>query len=817
MSLRRDLREAWRQWRRTPVITVAALLSLVVGIGASSAIFSLLNGLLLKQLPIRDPQQVVTFRQAQPPTPLNLRVSYPMFTALARDGAGMAGIAAYAYTPFNLSPPGEPVRNGRGLFVSGSYFDLLGVMPIRGRLLTPADDDVRAPSRNVVVSEAFWRGALAGDEKVLGRELTIRHQRFTIVGVIDGRYLGLEVGQAFDIAIPVAASAVVNDRSRLTAANLPWLTVIGRLRAEDSIAGAEARLPAVQARAIAETPLPDSMAAALKKSTWQLLPTVSAVTTTRANYQRPLWILLAITMIVLLVACVNIANLLITRLASRRGELAVRLSLGATRTRIIRQLALEAVVLAIAGTIAGVAFGVVGSRALIWLLSTSRNPVQLDLSIDWRVAMFAAAAGVLTAVAAGVLPAWRTLALDPIDAIKSRAVTVIGGSRRGIATQVLIAAQVAMTFVLVIGGLVFSSSFARLVSEERGFDRGRVLIVDVMAPAGASGLLTPIGPMLQERLRSVPGVADVALSRAAPFGTVRFISYASVTGPQADRKSWPQSTHVVENPVGANYFDVMGIRVIAGRGFSGTADRTDIVIVNDAFTKRFFNGESALGRTIWLGLEQRAYEVAGVVVDTKAQSLRDEPPAIVYTPWNSESVRANYVSLSVRTATTSLSPAAIAKEVEPAAPGTSVDVRSLDVEIADTIAVERATATLAFVFGIAGLLLAAIGLYGVLSRDVHVRMPEIAVRMALGAAPARVRRLVVAQIIATAAVGVVAGILLTLSAARFVRSFLYEVQPSDPSQLITCVAIMLLVTIVSIAAPIRRATRVDPMTVLRSE
>ena len=799
------------------MITVAALLSLTLGIGASTAIFSLLNALLLKTLPVRDPQQIVTFRDDRSPALLNLRISYSMLTALSRDGAGMDGVAAYAAQSVNLAPKGEPVRNARGLFVSGSYFNLLGVPAALGRLFTNTDDDVNAPARVAVVSEAFWRNALGSDPEVIGRSIDIVHQPYTIVGVVDRRFLGLDVGQAFDVALPITAYGPLYNDGRLKMGQAFWLTAIGRLPADQSASAVEARLAPVQQRVIREARMPDVVATTLLKGSWRLLPASTAMAGARVNYQRPLLILLGITLIVLAVACVNIANLLIARMASRRSELAVRLSLGATRGRLVRQLALEAVVLAGAGTAAGVVAGIAGSRALVWLLSTSRNAVQLDLSIDWRVTIFAAAAGAITALVAGMLPAWRSMGLDPIEAIKARAPGVIGGTRRMGASHILIGTQIALTFVLVLGGLVFSNSLARLITQDRGFDRGRVQLVGVRAPTGMSTPLSTLAPSLQERLRAVPGVEEAAFSLAAPFGTVTFVNYVSVTGPQTGRKGWPEETHVVENTISANYFEAMGIRMLAGNGFAGSAARADAVIVNAAFARKFFDGQSPVGRTLWFGPDQHPREIIGVVNDTKGRSLRAEPPPMVYLAWQREAQKSVFVQLTVRSGGVPPSATAMAQAIEQLVPGGSVEVRSLDTEIADTIATERATATLAFVFGILGLLLAAVGLYGVLSREVQMRTPEIAVRMALGAEPRRVRRLVLLRIFVALAAGVAAGIALSVSAEQLVRSLLHEVQPSDATQLALCTAILLGVAIAAAAPPVRRATRVDPMTVLRSE
>ncbi len=811
-----DVREALRQWRRTPGITVAALLSLILGIGASTAIFSLLNALLLKSLPVREPQQIVTFRDDRSPTVLNLRISYPMFTSLARNGAGLEAVAAYAAMPVNLSPIGAPVRNARALFVSGSYFDLLGVGASAGRMLAPADDDPAAPSRHVVVSDAFWRSALGSDPNVIGRQIDIVHRPFTIVGVIDRRYFGLDVGQTFDVAIPATASSAIFGQNYLSTPQLFWLTAIGRMRTGESLAAAEARLKPAQDQAIRDAGMPETIATSLLKSSWRLLPTASVMAGARVSYQRPLLILLGITTIVLLVACVNIANLLTARAVSRRGELAVRLSLGASRAHLIRQLVLEAVTLAAAGTLAGIAAGVAGGRALIWLLSTSRNPIHLDLNIDWRVATFAAGAGAITAIVAAVLPAWRSTSVDPIEAIKARAPGVIGMRRIGVG-HVLIGSQIALTFVLVLGGLVFSTSLVRLMNEDLGFDRGRVLLVGVRGATGSPTPVTALAPALEERLRAVPGVEDAAYSLMAPFGTVDFITYASVTGPQTGRKSWPESFHTRQNQIGPNYFQTMGMRILAGRAFSGAADRADAVIVNPAFARKFFNGEMPLGRTVWIGLEQKSHEVIGVVSDTKVRSLRDEPPPMVYLPWQKDAMRSTYVQLAVRSSRVTPSAAAMAEAIERMVPGAALEVRFLDVEVADTITTERATAMLAFLFALSGLLLAAVGLYGVLSREVHVRRPEIAVRMALGAAPRRVGSLVVFRIVAATVAGLIAGVGLSVAAEQVVRSLLYEVQPSDAGQLVTCIAIIAAVVVAAVAAPVRRATRVDPMTVLRSE
>jgi putative ABC transport system permease protein len=828
-SLRRDLTFAFRLMRQTPMVSLVAMLSLALGIGANVAIFSLVNALMLKTLPIHDPERLAIISQppSEPGRQPGTSFTNPQWEYIRDHQDFFGGVAAQGGTRFNLNAGGE-ARPVAGIFVSGRFFDVLGVTPVAGRTFTPEDDQRKGgPNGPVaVISYGFWQREYGGDRAAIGRVIYLDGHAFTIVGVTPPSFYGIEVGRTFDIAAPLGTEPIIRGaESSLDRRSTWWLRLVARLAPGQSIEQADARLAAFHT-GLREGTMPQDWRPQDQQTyiaqAFKLMPGGNGLSPLRTRYSQPLFVLLAIVALVLLIACANMANLLLAQSTARQRELAIRLSLGASRWQIARQLLLESLLLSAIGSAAGVMLALWGSRALLQLLSTRTSLVTLDLTLDWRVLAFTTLVGVLTGLLFGVAPALRATGLTPALTLRDHSRGVVSGGGRINFGHGLVALQVAVSFVLVLGASLFVRTLVDLTSQEMGFRSDGVLIANVdLRRTPASDKERPaLFQQLRDSVAAAPGVQAAAISVVTPISGSTWNNLITVPGYEA-----PERERISNfNRVTPDYFKVMGTPLLAGRDIANSdrAGAQKVVVVNEAFVKKFFSGQNPLGKTFMLGLPGRPdasnYEIIGVVADAKYVNLRETPPPTMYTAWGQADTASSNAIITMRVsggaegfrrtaleAITSVNKEAV------------VHFKTFDEDINAALIQERLVASLSAFFGALALLLAAIGLYGVMSYSVARRRNEIGIRMALGAAPDKVMRLVLANVALVTVVGLVAGMALAIGTGRFVDTLLFGLVANDMTMLVVAAVTLGAAAALAGYVPARRAARVDPMVALREQ
>ena len=819
-----DLRDAVRTLKATPVVTAVAVLSLALGIGANTAIFSILDSLMLKAVPVRQPYRLAIVGAGAERTSW----TNPIWEEFRARSDIFDGAVAYSTTRFNLAQGGQ-TEFVEGLWASGGYFDLLGVPAILGRTFSAADDRRGGgPDGPVaVISHRFWQRRFGGRADAIGKPLTVERVTFTIVGITPPEFFGLDVGRTFDVAIPLGTEPLIRGReSALDLRTTWWLSVIVRLRAgQDLDAGTQALRaiqPQVREATIPSTYREQDKQAYLRDPLW-LRSAATGESFLRRRYQQPLTAIMVVVALVLLIACANIANLLLARATARRHELSVRVALGASRSRIARQLLAESLLLSGAGAMLGLLFALWGSRLLVRQLSTSTNTVFLSIGLDWRVLGFTAAVAIATAILFGVAPALRATRVQPNDALKEQGRSIAGDHRFGLANTLVIA-QVALSLILIVAAGLFMRTFASLATLDLGFDRDPVLVASI--DAQALQLDPPKRPELYERLRraaaAVPGVARASASAVTPTsGRTWQFGLEAVDGVEIPERDGARGVYV--NIISPAWFDTYGTRMLGGRDFTD-ADRTGaapVAIVNEAFARKFTGGRNPLGARLRQmgGPGRPATEriVVGYVQDAVYRSLRDPVPATMYLPISQQAEPPSYISISIRAANGS--PALLTRSLGAAFGavngGVAITFRPLADQVNAALIQERIVAMLSGFFGGLAVLLAAIGLYGVTSYAVSRRRTEIGIRIALGAAPGGVIGMVLRRVALLVGIGAVAGVAASVWAARFVSTLLFGLQARDPLTLALAVAILATIGVLAGGLPAIRASRIDPAQVLR--
>jgi putative ABC transport system permease protein len=831
-GLGQDFRIAIRSLGATPVVTLVAVLSLALGIGANTAIFSLVNSLVLRTLPVDDPDRLMLITDTA--TKGIVYWSADVWDQIRQRPELFQGTGLWNFARFNLAAAGE-TRLVDGGYASGSFFDTLGVRAALGRTFSIADD---RPGGGVdgpvaVISYAFWQREFAGAPDVVGRRLAIEGIPVSIVGVTPRDYLGVDVGRAVDVIVPLNDEPIIRRRDSALKGGVLGGRIIARLKPDQSAAAATAALRAAQP-AIREATRSKTAGAAAPYARdymtdpFTLVPAATGYSDFRGRYLRPLIMVLVAAGLVLLVACANVANLLLARADARRHELSVRVALGASRWRLMRSLLSESAILALTAGGLGMLIASSGSRLLVGQLSTQTAPVVLDLSPDWRLLTFAIAVAMTTMLLFGVAPAIRASAAAPIDALKARGRGTAGAPRVGLAGG-LVVAQVALSVVLVATAALFIQTFTALVRRDPGFARNDTLVVVVedrhVEPEQRMALLHRV----RDAVRAVPGVAHAALSDLTPVSNLVFDPPVDVSGsgplPARERA-------VYGNVISPGWFTTLGIPLIAGRDLTSD-DRVGtplVAVVNQAFGRKFMNGASPLGHTITLPAVMAApaanvpWQIVGVVADAVYVSLRESPQPTMYLPLeqlDGAYFRRGLRSVSLTVRSNSGSPARLSRSVVAAIAGVSpelaVTVRPLADQVNDSLARERVVATLAGFFGALALLLAGLGLYGVTSYAVSRRRTEIGVRMALGATPGRVVRLMLSRVTWLVGIGALVGGLVSVSAANLVGSLVYGLEPRDPATLAGTILALAAVGACAGWLPARRAARIDPAVALRAE
>jgi predicted permease len=827
--LLRDVKFAFRLMRQTPMVSLVAMLSLALGIGANVAIFSLVNALMLKTLPVYEPERLVILQQPSSDAGRAAGTSFtnPQWEYLRDHQDFLSGMAAQGGARFNLNAGGE-ARHVAGMFVSGRFFDVLGLTPVVGRSFTAEDDQRKGgPAGPVaILGYGFWQREYGGNPQVVGRGIYLDGHAFTIVGVAPPPFYGLEVGRTFDVAVPLGTEPIIRGaESGLDRRSMWWLRIIARLAPGQTIEQAEARLAAIHP-ALRTATMPEQYRVEDQKryieSPFELQSGGTGLSFLRTRYSQPLFVLLGIVALVLLIACANMANLLLAQSAARRRELAVRLSLGASRWQVARQLLLESLLLSFIGSAAGVLLAVWGSRALVQLLSTRTASVTLDLALDWRVLAFTTTVGIVTGLLFGVAPALRATRLTPATALRDHSRGVVSGGARVNVGHGLVALQVAISFVLVLGASLFVRTLVDLTAQEMGFRHDGVLIANIdLRRTGATDKERPaLFEQLRDAVAAAPGVQGAAVSVLTPISNTVWNDLVTVPGYDAPERE--RSANF--NRVTPGYFAVMRTPLLAGRDISAT-DRVGspkVAIVNEAFAKKFLSGQNPLGKTFMIGLPGRPdsgnYEIVGLVADAKYASLREPAPPTMYTAWAQSDTAMSSATMTLRGIGAADSHRATTLDaIQTVTKDAVVNFRAFEEDINAAVIQERLVASLSAFFGILALLLAAIGLYGVMSYSVARRRNEIGIRMALGAAPQKVMRLVLANVALVTAVGLAVGIALAVGTGRFINTLLYGLVVGDLTMVLIAAVTLGGAAALAGYMPARRAARVDPMSALREQ
>jgi predicted permease len=810
---RTDWRDAWRSLLSTPLVTALAVLSLALGIGANTALFSIINSLLLRPLPVSEPQRLVLVDGDSWSNPIWEEIR-------ARQDQIAAGGFAWSNERFDLSSSGETDRVD-GIYASGRMFEILGVNAVRGRTFTAADD-ARGGGPDggvVVISHGFWQRRFAGADDVVGRTLSVNRVPFTIIGVAPRGFFGPEVGRSADLMLPLATEALIlGKESSLDQRQNWWLNIMLRLQPGQTLAQAAGQLQAIQGQIRAATSPPNARAQqSYLAEPFTLVPGASGRSALRSRYEEPLTAMMFVVGLVLLIACANIANLLMARATARRHELGIRLALGASRPRLARQLLAESLMLAVAGAALGLAFAQWGSRTLVAQLTTVRNSVYLDLSVDWRVLGFTIAAAAATAVLFGVAPALAVSRVPPNEALKEQGRGVTGERRAGL-RQGLVVLQVALSLMLVVTASLFTRSLLSLTTRDAGFDRGPVLIasVEVKRPPEERGDLYE---RLREAAAGVPGVAGAAASFTTPVSSAGWntrivVPPDSSLGPR-QRMSWV-------NAVTPGWFGTYGIQLSGGRDFN-RSDRTGaprVAIVNLAFARRFLEPGDPVGQRFseeGPSGKGDTYEVVGVAEDAVYRSLRAPMEPTLYMPIGQWDRPGGSINIGIRSA--GGTPLALTRSVAAALGRVDADAAltfySLSDQVKASLTQDRLLAGLSSFFGGMALLLASLGLYGVTSYSVNQRRTEIGIRMALGADAAGVVRMVLMRVGGLVAIGITLGMAASVWASKFVATLLYGFDPSDPLPFAGAALILMVVAGAAGWLPARRASRINPTILLR--
>jgi predicted permease len=810
------------------MLSAVAIATLALGIGANTAIFSILNSLLLKQLPIRDPDRLIAVASESPGE--DAALTYDIWQQV-RDRHLLDEAFVWASDRLRVTNMGAAATDVEAIWASGRFFDTLGVPPVVGRTFSETHDRRGGgPGGPVaVISYAFAQRRFGGPAAALGSTLAIERVPFTVVGVTPPDFYGLNVGSSADVILPLETEPLLGRRPpRLQGTLWPWLHITARLASGDSLERASADMRAAQPE-IRNATMPASARAEVRErylaKAWSMRLAGTGSSPFRERYGVALHILISIVGVVLLLACANIANLQLAKTSGRRHEFSVRVALGASRWQIARQLLVESLVLSALGAALGLALAQWGSRAIVSLLSTWVSTAFLDLSPDWRVLTLTAGAMVASAALFGTVPAVRGSRADPMHALKRQGRGSAADAAR--MTGALVVAQVSMSLLLVVGAALFVRSFATLAYRDLGFDRGRVVVAAV--DARRSRVPAENRMALYDRLRdaaaALPGVESAALSMSTPLGAagIRFTPEFIIPASRTER-----SARVLTHPISPNWLRTFGTRLLAGRDV-GAGDRltsTGIALVNEAFARRYFAGASPLGRTLVetapTGENRRPLEIVGLVQDAAFTSVRLPVEPTVYRPFAQfiePAMLGSYptISISVRSASATAPNLAMILSTAMGAvdPDASVSILTLNKTLDAHYVRERVLAMLSGFFAVLALVLAAVGLYGVTAHAVGSRRPEIGIRMALGADPRRIRHLVVRRVAWLSGAGIAIGLMASVWATRLVEALLFATPPRDPMTLAGCASLLAFVSWFAGSLPARRAARIDPAQALR--
>ena len=828
-ALWKDFRYSLRQLGNSPAFTLIAILTLALGIGANTAIFQLIDAIRLRSIPVKKPEELATVRIADRHwgsgqfSSQYSQLTFPMWEQIRDRQQGFAQIAVWSNQLFNLATGGE-VHYAKALRVSGDFFHVLGVEPLMGRLLGPTDDQPGCGIGGANISFAFWQRNFGGDPGIVGKRLTLDGNSFEIVGVTPPGFNGISVGDTFDIAVPICIEPIVSPRNnRLTIRHAWWLASIGRLKPGWTIARANVQMNAVTSSILQETIPPFYDSEKTKKYLEYKLGVFSASTgfsSLRQDSETPLFLLLGISGLVLVIACANLANLMLARAGAREQQITIRLALGATRGRMIRELLSESVVLAAAGSICGLFLAYVISRMLVAFISTADSQIFLNLGMDWRVLGFATALAVLTTILFGLAPAFRATQVEPAALLQSGSRGMTGGRKRLGLRRILVVSQVGLSVVLLMGALLFARSLRNLTTLNIGFQQNGVLVtsVDFKRLHLPEASYVEYKRQLGKSVKAIPGVESAANAIMVPFGGETWNNDVILEGSEQDAGvAW-------ENFLGPGYFQTLGTPLLAGRDFDDrdTANSPKVAIVNQAFVRKILKGADPMGKRFRIheapGKPRPLYEIVGVTGDNKFQDMHEEYLPFMYFPAPQQEKPSSDDQIIIRSSLPLGGLMASIKQAMNAVnPGIDLEFKVFKTQVHNSLVNDELMATLSGFFGFLAALLAAIGLYGVISYMVLQRTKEIGIRMAIGAKRGDVIGMILKEAGILTVAGLVIGTTLALASAQVVKSLLYGLKPRDPLTIVLAVVTLAVVAAFASFLPAYRASRLDPLKALHYE
>ncbi len=823
-NLIQDLRYTGRMLRRSPGFAAVAVISLALGIGANTAVFSLVDALLLKQLPVKNPRELVFFTTRNTANFVNLSFSFPAFEQIRDRTRSFSGIfvsqgARSGRMTVSGEPAGADIETVRAERVSGSFFSTLGVETILGRTFVLDDNTIDNPPPVTVISHAFWQRRFAGDPQVIGRNITISGRPFTIIGVTPQTFSGIQIGSNPDMWLPLSnIDPVIPGTPVLKNPTVQLVRMMARLKPGATLDQAGAEVEVIYRQTLEERAAAfDSRVTRTERERFlaqriEVQSGSTGWTRLRQQFTEPLLILMAIVGSVLLIACANVAGLLLARGTARRKELAVRLAIGSGRLRLVRQLFTESLSLAFFGAILGSGLAYAGVRMLLTYLPADPGNT-LTVSPDLRILTFTAGVSVLSAIIFGLVPALRATRLDLAPSLKDQ----FGGlTSRLVLNKLLVAFQVALSLVVIIGAGLFIQTLQNLQSVDTGFQKQNVVLfgLDGGPFAGRSPVQwKSLYLQMRSRLEAIPGVQSASFSTFGLLSDENYSQKVQIDGyiPKPD-----EDVECAIVSAGPRFFETLSVPVSLGRGFGQQDMSSSVAVINEVMAKHFFGSENPVGRHFRYGGSEA--EIIGIAKDVKYRTLREERRCQFYIPVSTEFIAFN-TCFSLRTAT---HPSALVnvigaalKEFDPAF--RSSNIRTMEEVVDTTIAQERLIAQLASFFGLTALLLCCVGLYGILSYFVTGRTHEIGIRIALGARIQNVVTMMMREMGLVVVAGVVAGLSGAFILGRAVSSLLFGLTPTDPWTIASAVLFLLAAATIAAYLPARRASRLDPLVALRQE
>ncbi len=827
-GLGNDLRQAARLLRLNPGFAALAILSLALGIGANTAIFELIDAVVMRTLPVPSPQQLADIQEFHDgrigsTVARQKEFSFAIWDQLRQQQQAFSGIAAWSTERFDMGQGGE-ARYAEGMWVSGSFFQVLQVQPMLGRLIAQSDDYRGCGIRGAVISNAFWQREFGGRGNVIGSKLSLDGHPFEIVGVTPPSFFGLEVGRNFDVALPLCTEPAIHREGAWTAGSTTWwLAAIGRLNPGWTFKRASAELASI-APGIYSATLPAEYDAAARKDYLRFSltaqPAATGASPLRKQYADPLWVLLSISGLVLLIACANLANLMLARAGARQREMALRLTLGASRLRLIRQLLAESLLLALSGATIGIALAQVLGRLLTAYIGNVQDPLFLPLYPDLRVLSFTFGVALLTCVLFGVAPAIQAANADPGTVMKAAGRGLTAGRERFLLRRGLIVSQVALSLVLLVAALLFVQTFRNLLALNAGFRQENVLVADF----DFSPLNVPAANRLEfkrellEKVKNMPGVISASETSIVPLSGDGWNEFVDIPSASISRKL------VYFDAASGGYFQTLQTPMLAGRDFSenDTPASPLVAIVNQQFARSFLGQANPIGMTFGVqqpgGKPDKLYRIVGLVGNTKYLDLREDLIPIIFVAEyqiadagtdSTFLIRSNEAASaligSLKDATAISSPAIV------------LNFSVLRTSILERLTRERLMATLSGFYGILATVLAIVGIYGIISYMVVRRRNEIGVRIALGADKVNILGMILGEALVLLVIGLVAGTALAAAAGNAARAMLFGLEPFDPLTLALAAGGLTIIAVAASTIPAVRAVAVDPMQVLREE